>query len=147
MIRKDWDSYFLEIAKIVSTRSTCKRKKVGAVVVNPKTKAILATGYNGSLPRAEHCTDNSCYVVDNHCIRTIHAETNAINHAAKLGCSLDGCTIYCTTQPCWNCFKNIVQSGITTIYFNELYLDLNNHTLYKKYLEDNPQIIYKRVPI
>ena len=87
MIRKDWDSYFLVIAKIVSTRSTCKRKKVGAVVVNPKTKAILATGYNGSLPRAEHCTDNSCYVVDNHCIRTIHAETNAINHAAKLGCS------------------------------------------------------------
>ena len=147
MKRKAWDTYFLEIARIVSTRSTCTRKKVGAVIIDPKTKAILSTGYNGSLPGAEHCIDTSCHVVDNHCIRTIHAETNAINHAAKSGSNLSNCAIYCTTQPCWNCFKNIIQAGITEIYFNELYLNLNDHILYKKYLEDNRNIIYKRVPL
>lgn len=142
--RKPWDSYFLDIAYMVATRSTCNRKKVGAVIVDSENKHIVSTGYNGSLPKAEHCVDAGCHMVDNHCTRTVHAETNAINQAAKMGVKLHGKTIYCTTKPCWNCFKNIIQAGITSIYYKEDYQD-GSSVLYKKYLKQFPNITLRSI--
>ena len=118
-IRQSWDDYFMNIAVQAATRSTCPRKQVGCVIV--KDKAIIATGYNGSLPGESHCHTHGCFLQDSHCIRTIHAETNAINQAAKNGVSLNGAIIYCNVEPCWNCYKNILSVGINSIYFKESY--------------------------
>ena len=117
--RQSWNEYFMGIAQQVATRSTCPRKNVGCVIV--KNKTIIATGYNGSLPGDPHCDTHDCFLKDNHCIRTIHAETNAINQAARNGVSLDGATIYCNVEPCWNCYKNIIASGIKTIFYAQGY--------------------------
>lgn len=144
MIRKTWNEYFIDTAYHIATRSTCTRKKVGAVIINPSTKSIIATGYNGSLPNAEHCEDAGCFIVNNHCSRTIHAETNAINQAAKNGSILLNAHIYCTTKPCWNCFKNIIQAGITNIYYKEDYSDESSQ-LYNLYLQENLQITLERI--
>lgn len=140
MIRQGWDEYFVSLAQHVSARSTCIRKQVGCVIV--KDKAIIATGYNGSLPNQAHCTDSDCYIQNNHCIRTVHAETNAINQAARNGVSLKGATIYCTLEPCWYCFKNIISAGIKEIYYKESYGSKNS--LYLSYLQ-NQDIIFEEV--
>ena len=118
-LRQSWDDYFMNIAHQVSTRSTCPRKRVGCVIV--KNKIIIATGYNGSLPGESHCDTHGCFLQDDHCVRTIHAETNAINQAAKNGISLKDATIYCNVEPCWNCYKNIIVSGIISIYYAQAY--------------------------
>lgn len=118
-IRQNWNDYFINIAIQASTRSTCPRKQVGCVIV--KEKAIVATGYNGSLPGEAHCHTHGCFLQDNHCIRTIHAETNAINQAAKNGISLNNAAIYCNVEPCWSCYKNILSVGIKSIFFKEPY--------------------------
>jgi dCMP deaminase len=120
-MRADWDSYFMKIADVVATRATCDRKHVGAVIV--KNNTILATGYNGSLPGMAHCDDVGHLMEHDHCIRTNHAEANAICQAAKHGSRLAGATIYVTASPCWNCFKLIVSSGILHIAFGEMYRD------------------------
>ena len=119
LTRQSWNEYFIKLAQEVSTRSTCPRKQVGCVIVKDKT--IVATGYNGSLPKEAHCTSHGCFIQDNHCVRTIHAETNAINQAAKNGVSLKDTTIYCNVEPCWNCYKNIISAGITKIFYMESY--------------------------
>ena len=121
MRRLDWDSYFMLIALVVSTRSTCDRKRVGAVIV--KDRNILATGYNGSLPGLPHCDDVGHMMEAGHCVRTVHAEANAIVQAAKHGVSLRGATIYTTASPCWNCFKLIASAGIKRICYGEFYRD------------------------
>ena len=118
-LRQNWDDYFMNVAHQVSTRSTCPRKRVGCVIV--KNKTIIATGYNGSLPGESHCDTHGCFLQDDHCVRTIHAETNAINQAAKNGISLKDATIYCNVEPCWNCYKNIIVSGIISIYYAQAY--------------------------
>jgi len=129
MNRQTWNNYFMTIAEQVSTRATCPRKQVGCVIV--KNKTIVATGYNGSLPNQTHCTDSGCFIIDNHCVTTVHAETNAINQAAKNGVSLNDATIYCNVEPCWYCFKNIISAGIKTIYFKQSYGTKNKlHTDY-----------------
>ena len=92
MTRPDWDLYFIKIAKEVASRSTCPRAAVGAVIV--KDNRILATGYNGAPEGEPHCEDVGCLMVDNHCQRAIHAETNAIAQAAKHGVSVEGATLY-----------------------------------------------------
>jgi len=143
-MRKSWDDYFIDTAYHIATRSTCTRKKVGAVVIDPETKSIIATGYNGSLPGASHCEDSGCFLVNNHCSRTIHAETNAINQAAQNGSKLWKAHIYCTTKPCWGCFKNIVQSGITNIYYREDYED-ESSLLYQEYLSNSPHLTLKKI--
>ena len=140
MSRQDWDDYFIDIAIQISTRSTCLRKQVGCVIVRDRT--IIATGYNGSLPGQPHCTDYQCFLESGHCIRTIHAETNAINQAAKNGISLNGASIYCSLEPCWLCFKNIISSGIKYIYFKQTYGVKN--ALYSEYL-DTHQITYRNI--
>ena len=119
--RVSWETYFMNIAKEVSTRSTCDRKHVGAVIVRDKT--LLSTGYNGSIKGLRHCNEAGCEMVDGHCIRTSHAEANAIVQAAKNGVKIDGSEIYVTASPCYNCFKLIANSGIKIIFYNELYRD------------------------
>ena len=118
-MRQNWNSYFMSIAEQVATRATCSRRQVGCVIVFNKN--ILATGYNGSLPGDDHCFDVGCLIKNNHCIRTIHAETNAINQAAKNGIALQDSILYCTSKPCWNCLKNIISVGIKTIYYRQDY--------------------------
>ena len=119
--RVSWNTYFMNIAQEVSTRSTCGRKHVGAVIVRNKT--ILSTGYNGSIKGLPHCDEVGCEMVDGHCIRTTHAEANAIVQAAKNGVKVDGSEIYVTASPCYNCFKLIANAGIKIIYYHELYRD------------------------
>ena len=111
----------MNIAREVATRSTCDRKHVGAVIV--RDKCILATGYNGSVRGLAHCDDEGHMMVDGHCVRTVHAEANAIVQAAKNGSRLDGAAIYVTASPCWNCFKLIVNAGLMRICFGEFYRD------------------------
>ncbi|MBU1219286.1 cytidine/deoxycytidylate deaminase family protein [Myxococcota bacterium] len=119
--RLSWDEYFMSIASVVSQRSTCPRKFVGAVIV--KNNTILSTGYNGSLRGAPHCQDVGCMMENGHCVATIHAEANAIIHAARHGVATDGASIYVTASPCWNCFKMIVNAGISRICYGEFYRD------------------------
>ena len=119
--RASWEQYFMNIATEVATRSTCDRKHVGAVIV--REKPILSTGYNGSIKGLPHCDEVGHEMVDDHCVRTTHAEANAIVQAAKNGVSINGSEIYVTASPCYNCFKLIANSGIKTIYFDEFYRD------------------------
>jgi dCMP deaminase len=121
MVRDDWDQYFMNIAKQVSTRGTCDRKHVGAVIV--RARSILSTGYNGSVRGTPHCDDVGHLMEHDHCVRTAHAEANAIVQAAKNGTAIDGGTIYTNASPCFICFKLIVNAGIQRIVFAELYRD------------------------
>ena len=121
MERVPWDVYFMRIAQVVSSRSTCPRKFVGAVIVRDKT--ILSTGYNGSIRGMPHCSDEGHMMENGHCVATIHAEANAIIQSAKNGVNIDGATIYVTASPCWNCFKQIANSGIRRICYGEFYRD------------------------
>ena len=117
--RVSWEKYFMNIATEVATRSTCDRKHVGAVIVREKT--ILSTGYNGSIKGLPHCDEAGHEMVDGHCVRTTHAEANAIVQAAKNGVEIKNGKIYVTASPCYNCFKLIANSGIKTIYYDEFY--------------------------
>lgn len=119
--RASWDEYFMNIARVVSSRSTCPRKYVGAVIVRART--ILSTGYNGSVRGLPHCSDVGHMMVDGHCVATIHAEANAIIQAAKNGVNIDGAGIYVTASPCWNCFKQCANAGIQRICYGEFYRD------------------------
>jgi dCMP deaminase len=119
--RADWDDYFMSIAAQVATRSTCDRKHVGAVIV--REKMILATGYNGSLRGIEHCDDVGHLMQDGHCVRTVHAEANAIVQAARNGVRTEAASIYVTASPCFACFKLIANAGIVRIVFGEFYRD------------------------
>lgn len=119
--RAEWDPYFMSIAQVVATRSTCPRKYVGAVIV--KNRTILSTGYNGSIRGMPHCSDVGHMMEDNHCVATIHAEANAIIQAARNGVQIEGATIYVTASPCWNCFKQIANAGILRICYGEFYRD------------------------
>ena len=133
MSRKNWDNYFMDIAKHVATRSTCDRKHVGAVIV--RDRVILTTGYNGSMAGAPHCDDEGHLMIDGHCTRTIHAEMNAIAQSAKNGIMIDGADIYVTARPCWNCFRVIANSGIENVYYLEEYRpdeNINDNIKYVK---------------
>lgn len=119
--RASWDEYFMNIAREVATRSTCDRKHVGAVIV--RDKSILATGYNGSIRGLPHCDDDGHLMEDGHCVRTVHAEANAIVQAARNGMRIEAGTIYVTASPCWGCFRLIANAGIVKIVFGEFYRD------------------------
>ncbi|MBI4928956.1 MAG: cytidine/deoxycytidylate deaminase family protein [Anaerolineae bacterium] len=118
-MRPDWDSYFLKIASAVSERSTCDRASVGCVLV--LEKRILTTGFNGSPTGQPHCDEVGHLMVDGHCVRTIHAETNAIIQAALHGVSTRGSTCYVTHFPCINCAKALVNAGIVRLVFSVAY--------------------------
>ncbi len=119
--RLSWDEYFMGIARMVASRSTCPRKSVGAVIVRRQT--ILSTGYNGSVRGLPHCTEAGCLMEDGHCVATIHAEANAIIQAARNGVIIDGAECYVTASPCWSCFKMLANAGIRRIVFGEFYRD------------------------
>lgn len=113
----------MRIAHQVATRATCDRKNIGAVIVRDKT--ILSTGYNGSIRGLAHCDDVG-HLMDetgNHCVRTVHAESNAIAQAAKNGVTVENAEIYITASPCWTCFKLLANAGITKIVYGEFYRD------------------------
>ncbi|NLH50248.1 MAG: dCMP deaminase family protein [Myxococcales bacterium] len=119
MSRASWHEYFMQIAQDVSTRATCDRLKVGAVIV--KDNRILTTGYNGSLPGTPHCDEVGHLLKDGHCVRTIHAEANAVLQAARFGIRLEGSTCYCTFKPCLSCLKLLLGAGVAKIIYREVY--------------------------
>jgi dCMP deaminase len=125
--RASWDEYFMAIAREVATRSTCDRKHVGAVVV--RDRMILTTGYNGSIRGLAHCDDEGHMLEDGHCVRTVHAEANAVVQAARNGVRLEGADIYVTASPCFGCFKLIANAGLQRIVFGEFYRDERIFTL------------------
>lgn len=113
--RIPWDQYFMAQSLLLSTRSTCTRLAVGATVV--RDRRVISGGYNGSVSGDVHCSEVGCYVVDNHCIRTVHAEVNAILQCAKFGAPTEGADIYVSHFPCLQCTKTIIQAGIKNLYF------------------------------
>ena len=119
--RPTWNEYFMNIAHEVAQRSTCERAQVGAVIV--REKRILTTGYNGSPRGLPHCTEVGCLMDNEHCIRTLHAEQNAIIQAALHGVITEGATIYVTHQPCFICAKTIINAGISEIVYDKEYKD------------------------
>lgn len=119
--RPSWDNYFMNIAHEVAKRSTCERAQVGAVIV--KEKRILTTGYNGSPRGLPHCSEAGCLMDNGHCVRTLHAEQNAIIQAALHGVITAGATIYVTHQPCFLCAKMIINAGLVRIVYDKEYPD------------------------
>ena len=129
-MRHSWDEYFMEIAEIVKTRSTCMRRQIGAVIV--KDNRIITTGYNGAPSGCRHCTEiGSCYRQEHNIpsgerhelCRALHAEQNAIIQAARIGNTTDGATIYVTNQPCVICAKMCINAGIKRIVYKDSYPD------------------------
>ncbi len=128
-MRKTWDDYFMSIAQLVSERSTCLRRKVGAVIV--KEKRILATGYNGAPSGIAHCIEIGCLreklkipAGERHEIcRGIHAEQNAIIQAANFGVNISGAAVYTTHQPCFICTKMLINAHVTKIIYAKEYPD------------------------
>lgn len=129
-MRPSWDQYFLKLAMLASERATCPRMHCGCVLV--KHKHVLATGYNGSLPGLPHCDDVGCMIVDNHCIRTNHAEMNALMQAAKNGVSINQGTAYVTNMPCTTCAKALIGAGIKRVVVFSDY----HYTYAEKFFKD-----------
>jgi len=121
MPRVSWEEYFMKIAKEIATRSTCDRKHVGSLIVRDKT--ILSTGYNGSIRGMPHCDESGHMMENDHCVATIHAESNAVLQAAKNGVMIDKAEVFITASPCWPCFKMLANAGIKKIYYGEFYRD------------------------
>lgn len=127
--RLPWPEYFMSIARLVAERSTCLRRKVGAIAV--KDKRILATGYNGAPSGLAHCLDMGCLREKMHIpsgqrhelCRGLHAEQNIIIQAAVHGVALSGAQIYCTTQPCLICTKMLINCNVRAIFFDQGYPD------------------------
>lgn len=127
-VRPTWDEYFIMLAKLTASRSTCLSRPTGAVVV--KDRQVLTSGYNGSLPGEAHCMDeDACFrrsmswseEVKYDMCRSAHAEANAIALAAKKGVALEGGTIYCTLEPCITCAKLIIMAGISRVIYEHGY--------------------------
>lgn len=123
-MRPDWDEYFMDIAFAVAERSTCDRAHVGAVLV--RDRRILTTGYNGAPAGLPHCDEVGHLMVDGHCVRTLHAEQNAIIQAALHGVGIQGATAYVTHQPCLTCAKMLINAGITRVVYAGNYPDENS---------------------
>lgn len=119
MKRLTWEQFFMAQSHLLALRSTCTRLSVGATIV--RDQRIIAGGYNGSISGGAHCIDVGCHVVDNHCVRTIHAEVNALLQCAKYGSPVDGASMYVTHFPCLNCTKAIIQAGIRKVYYAKDY--------------------------
>ena len=131
--RPSWDEYFLILAKVAATRSTCLSRPTGAVIV--LGKQVLATGYNGSMPGMPNCSDEGacfrrCLNVPDHekndYARNVHAEANAIARAARKGISIQGATVYVTLFPCYTCLKLLVAAGIKELVYELDYETINN---------------------
>lgn len=113
-MRPAWSEYFFEIARVVASRASCPRAKVGAVIVSPDNR-LLATGYNGAPTNQPDCLTDGCDVQDNHCQRALHAEVNAIGYAAQYGVPVKGARLYVTKEPCRECDKVIAAVGLEVL--------------------------------
>lgn len=128
-MRQSWDDYFMSIADLVAQRSTCLRRKVGAVAV--LDKRIISTGYNGAPSGMRHCEEVGCLRQElgipsgqrHEICRAVHAEQNVIIEAARFGISLFGAELYCTTLPCLICAKMLINCGIKRVFYREAYSD------------------------
>ena len=138
MQRISWDEYFMAQSHLLSLRSTCSRLSVGATIV--KDKRIVSGGYNGSIKGDEHCIDVGCKVVEGHCVRTIHAEINAILQCSRFGVGTEGATIYVTHFPCLNCTKTTIPAGIKEICDAN---DYRNNEYARELLEKSGIIVRK----
>jgi dCMP deaminase len=161
-MRPSWDEYFMLIAKLVSTRSTCNSRPTGAVLV--KDRQILATGYNGSMPGAPHCVDQVmpdgspyCHrralgIADvdkyNYC-RASHAEANAIAQAARHGVAIKGAALYVTLEPCFVCLKLLATAQIEAVYFELGYAsrDAARDASWKEAVADAGIKVYRQLSI
>lgn len=132
IFRPSWDEYFMLLAKLAASRSTCLSRPTGAIIT--KDKRVLSTGYNGSMPGVPHCIDEGiCYRRKINAsddgkydfCRSIHAEANAIAQAAKLGVDINGSTVYATLMPCYVCTKLMASAGIKKVYFELKYESIN----------------------
>ena len=127
--RPSWDAYFMQMAELVRSRSSCLRRGVGAVIV--KDNRVIASGYNGAPKGIAHCSETGCLRQQmnvpsgqrHELCRGLHAEQNAIIQAACLGVSIEGATLYCTTQPCVICTKMLINAGIRRVVITESYPD------------------------
>ena len=126
--RPTWDDYFMEVAHAVSKRATCDRGRSGCVIA--RNKQILVTGYVGSPMGFAHCDDVGHQIkkvthengeISEHCVRTVHAEQNAICQAAKLGISIEGATLYCRMTPCRTCAMLLINCGIARVVCERRY--------------------------
>lgn len=142
-VRPSWDDYFLDLADAVSKRATCDRGRSGCVIV--RDKRILVTGYVGSPIGFPHCDEVGHEIkkvieedgsVSEHCVRTVHAEQNAICQAAKLGVSINGATVYCRMTPCQTCAMLLINCGIKRVYCERKYQS-----------GEESEIIFKKVGI
>jgi dCMP deaminase len=111
----------MNIATEVAWRATCDRKHVGCVLVDPTDNVILATGYNGSVRGEPHCDDVGHDMEDGHCVRTVHAESNAVAQAARKGARLAGARCYVTCYPCWPCFRLLANAGVREVVYADEY--------------------------
>lgn len=140
--RPSWDEYFLMLAKLAATRSTCLAFPVGAVIV--KNKQVLATGYNGPPSGSAHCTAQGfCYSGLSSCdarrdlpSRAIHAEANAIAQAAKHGIATDGASIYVTLEPCLSCLKLVISAGIREVYYETPFVSATNAVVRDSFIQE-----------
>ncbi len=114
-----WQRRFIELATFWSQFMTCDRARVGAVIV--RDKRVIASGYGGAPSGSRTCDQIGHALMNNHCVRTVHAEMNAIAQAARYGPSVDGCDLYTTVMPCFNCAKMIAACGIARVYYLEEY--------------------------
>ncbi len=159
MNRPNWHAYFMLLAKLVSVRSTCNSRKIGAVIV--RNNRILATGYNGAVHGAPHCIDHGpdfclrrtigAHDAEkyNYCISS-HAEVNAIDQAARFGIPLENAELYCTLEPCNWCFKQLIQAGIKKIYFEEYYDSKNKEfdLYWRKIMESHEGItVFEQITV
>ena len=133
-MRCNWDQFWMDLATIYATRSTCDRKHVGCVIV--RDNKCLVSGYNGSLPGKNHCDDVGHLYLEGEtgCKRTVHAEMNAIISAAKEGISINGSVAYVTCKPCLSCAKALYSAGVDKVYFKEDYRNDHSDILLKGFM-------------
>jgi dCMP deaminase len=139
--RPSWDEYFLKLAMLASERATCPRMHCGCILV--KDRFVLATGYNGSLPGHPHCEDEGCLIVDNHCVRTNHAEINALVQAAIHGVNVTGSTAYITNMSCTTCAKALIAAGIKRVV---VFSDFHDTLAVDFYTKSGVEIVKLNMP-
>jgi dCMP deaminase len=139
--RPSWDEYFLKLAMLASERATCPRMHCGCVLV--RDRYVLATGYNGSLPGHPHCDDVGCLVVEGHCVRTNHAEMNALAQASRHGVSLVGATAYITNMSCTTCAKALIAAGVRRVV---VFSDFHDTLATRFFRESSVEVVKLAMP-
>lgn len=137
MKRPDWHRFWFTIGAFYSTRGTCPRLHASCVIVDSKNR-MISTGYNGSIPGMPHCDEVGCLLIDGHCVRTFHAEENAIDNAVDLRL-LEGATVYTVGTPCLRCFKKLVKHGIKRILYigeHDNYQDEGNRAKAEEFIRE-----------